>query len=480
MGTGAGFLIGGPVGAGIGFLGGTLFSGARLLGQKIGAKIFIDTPSIGKAISDLGSTVTTQAGFGGKAVSGFQSASPLAGVSQTAAKSASATGLTPAAGSTAAGSTAAGSTAATSLTTTLASAGAALGPAGIIVGSSVFITSLIGILSMTQILSAFLINVDYDHLKMAGISMFADVNKTVRVINEDSNCLGKSSCPEPHFPIEVEYSITITPKNGSTVVINNIADTQSHIYNKKAYQEEGRSAPTNRTTTKSAEELGLADLIGKEITEPITVTYKQTYTQDNNHSLIRNVVLVEFNYSTTEENSTDSAKSSTSFSIGKPPTGILCWPVAGIITYAPYSTIGNIDTHRDADAYDIAPTNDWKIYAPTSGTLCAGKYGSAGSLYDDGYGYVVTLSTKIGDDDYKFRFAHLRKNTAIVNSNECREVNQGDMLGIVGNTGNSKGSHLHFERVRANNNMTLTELMTGGTGSTTLPIGTYVNSCTSL
>ena len=80
---------------------------------------------------------------------------------------------------------------------------------------------------------------------------------------------------------------------------------------------------------------------------------------------------------------------------------------------------------------------DWGI--STGSTVVAssgGRVVSAG--WNGGYGYSVLIQHP---DGRQTRYAHLSKIT--VSSGEY--VNQGERIGLSGNTGNSTGPHLHFE-----------------------------------
>jgi hypothetical protein len=65
----------------------------------------------------------------------------------------------------------------------------------------------------------------------------------------------------------------------------------------------------------------------------------------------------------------------------------------------------------------------------------SGKVDYAGELPDFGKNVVIK------DDDVAFRYAHLSK----IYVSDMMHVNKGDLIGLIGDTGNSSGSHLHWE-----------------------------------
>lgn len=82
---------------------------------------------------------------------------------------------------------------------------------------------------------------------------------------------------------------------------------------------------------------------------------------------------------------------------------------------------------------DLIPTDkDYNIYAPVKATVFTVK------MNHSSYGnYVVLKHT----DGYFSRYAHLDSITV----KKGQAVSEGDILGVMGNTGNSSGRHLHFE-----------------------------------
>jgi hypothetical protein len=90
----------------------------------------------------------------------------------------------------------------------------------------------------------------------------------------------------------------------------------------------------------------------------------------------------------------------------------------------------DFDDYNSADGH----ITDSPIYAVASGTVDTGDYG-----YDaSSYGHWVRINHGNG---YKTLYAHMAAQSLITSGT----VNQGDHLGTVGSTGNSSGTHLHFQ-----------------------------------
>lgn len=85
---------------------------------------------------------------------------------------------------------------------------------------------------------------------------------------------------------------------------------------------------------------------------------------------------------------------------------------------------------------DIAKSGKVRVVASASGTV---SY--AGPLST--YGNIVRVIHKIGGKTYETNYAHLRDNSITVKKGDT--VKQGQLLGLMGNTGRSTGQHLHFE-----------------------------------
>ena len=79
---------------------------------------------------------------------------------------------------------------------------------------------------------------------------------------------------------------------------------------------------------------------------------------------------------------------------------------------------------------DLKAQQNTPVYAAANGKVMAAKY-------DNSYGYYVTLD----HGKYGTLYAHLSR----YNITEGNSVRAGDIIGYAGNTGDSTGTHLHFE-----------------------------------
>lgn len=80
---------------------------------------------------------------------------------------------------------------------------------------------------------------------------------------------------------------------------------------------------------------------------------------------------------------------------------------------------------------DISNNTGTKIYAAGNGVVLESRYSYS-------YGHSVLIEHKNG---FKTRYAHLSKRLV----KEGDKVSQADLIGLMGNTGTSYGSHLHYE-----------------------------------
>ncbi len=110
--------------------------------------------------------------------------------------------------------------------------------------------------------------------------------------------------------------------------------------------------------------------------------------------------------------------------------GDLSWPVNGGYISDPYISNRN---HR---GLDIAAPADTEIFAADGGVVLTAGWNN------QGYGYYIIIQHENG---YETLYAHC--NQLLCNVGET--VTRGQLIALVGSTGNSTGNHLHFE-VRRN------------------------------
>lgn len=110
-------------------------------------------------------------------------------------------------------------------------------------------------------------------------------------------------------------------------------------------------------------------------------------------------------------------------------------------------TQGYSATHQANDIVGVGHTID-TVIAHSEGTVCmiqTGQKNNPGSTGNASYGNFVKIKHPNG---YYTLYAHLDS----VNVSLNQTVNAGQVIGVMGNTGNSYGSHTHFE-VRDTNNV---------------------------
>lgn len=112
--------------------------------------------------------------------------------------------------------------------------------------------------------------------------------------------------------------------------------------------------------------------------------------------------------------------------------GNFMWPTSGVITQR-FSWY-----HR---AVDIANHSNPVIVAAQGGTVVTAGWNGGG------YGNYVVINHGNG---YSTLYAHMLNNSVVVQPGQV--VKQGQKLGIMGNTGRSTGTHLHFELKSSNGN----------------------------
>ena len=121
-----------------------------------------------------------------------------------------------------------------------------------------------------------------------------------------------------------------------------------------------------------------------------------------------------------------SGVSSSSCPAGAVGTGYFVWPANN------HYLSGN-DFWSGHLAIDIAANTGAPVYASDSGVVTMAQGG-----YNYGYGNVIAI-------DHGNGFATLYAHLSQINVGTCQSVYAGQLIGLAGNSGNSFGSHLHFE-----------------------------------
>lgn len=117
------------------------------------------------------------------------------------------------------------------------------------------------------------------------------------------------------------------------------------------------------------------------------------------------------------------------FSSAQPEVGFIM-PARGELTSGYGPRWGRL--HAGIDIADESP--DSIVVAAASGTVIR-------SYYSATYGNCVLITHKIEGRTFTTLYAHLEKSTVTTG----QSIKKGEMLGYMGNTGDSRGKHLHFE-----------------------------------
>jgi septal ring factor EnvC (AmiA/AmiB activator) len=123
------------------------------------------------------------------------------------------------------------------------------------------------------------------------------------------------------------------------------------------------------------------------------------------------------------------------------------WPVPNYsYVSTEFGASGNLWGGNNHNGMDIAAPGGSSIYACRGGTVVIAKDGCAvGDRWaNGGYGNYVVIDH---GDGYQTLYAHMRQGS--VNVRAGQTVSQGQLIGLVGTTGNSTGNHCHLE-VRKN------------------------------
>lgn len=140
---------------------------------------------------------------------------------------------------------------------------------------------------------------------------------------------------------------------------------------------------------------------------------------------------------------TDTSNASSSNSVVNESTtttgainGVTGWyfPLDGLTTLrSPYGARDYFHAGLDMDWITV-PAEE-HIFAVNSGKVVK-------TAYHSGWGYYAEVEHPINGETYYSLYAHM-KSSAKVSAND--DIEAGDLIGIMGSTGNSSGQHLHLE-----------------------------------
>ena len=286
----------------------------------------------------------------------------------------------------------------------------------------------------------------------------------------------KQALPNSKFssPETVQYSISISPKGSYEIRISALTDTFSFQGNSTERSAKGlTSAPTLPTSPVNFDALKTAkapegDVVvikpGETVVLPIySVTFDQNFQDSNVTNTVEATFQVSQNGELVSENGKTeiTAKTAEVVCFGKcPQTENGCWPATGYVKQVAHQP-GT--THEKVDAVDIANGDPVKVYNTFKGQVC--KYGQMSGVpvvYAERPGGSFCSSSSNGSGvvcypygnhalgtygGYALLFAHLQgfSNDLSGANGTCRSMSPGDVVGIMGSTGNSTGRHLHYE-----------------------------------
>ncbi len=106
------------------------------------------------------------------------------------------------------------------------------------------------------------------------------------------------------------------------------------------------------------------------------------------------------------------------------------------------------------DGVDFVPSGDDTVISGSSGTVsytsdeCPPFGGYLGNYCGYGFGNFVIVKTEVEDTAYRVIYGHMSK----IDVKEGDIVTNGERLGVMGNSGNSTGAHVHYQIEYQNSN----------------------------
>ncbi|MCK9917946.1 M23 family metallopeptidase [Microbacterium ginsengisoli] len=133
---------------------------------------------------------------------------------------------------------------------------------------------------------------------------------------------------------------------------------------------------------------------------------------------------------------------SVNLSLVAPGSGIVRWPVDMAGTRVGDGFLSRGGTHMGVDLLNAQGT---PIFAAAAGTV---RVAAAGNYYY-GYGHAIVIDSVINGQQVSTLYGHLEDGGVLVQPGQ--QVQVGQIIGLMGSTGQSTANHLHFE-VKINGN----------------------------
>lgn len=317
-------------------------------------------------------------------------------------------------------------------------------------------------------------------------SKYAEISKTASIKTGCSNPENDGAkCENPSFPVTIEYTVTIKPKEDFTLQITDISDTIKFKQSKKGWEEAGQTPPSIESE-KVLDFAYFQEIIknqGGSISDPINTdpiptigleteetnttetegaivipaggSLTFTYALDDlgsnyNHTSIVNTIEAKFYYQNSYMSGMDNVITAARVCLGNCSAGAGCWPTTGTIWQLPFGDYSHSPPNAGGygDSYDIgcdscsgAAIYGPPVYANFDGNLCFK------GCDDNQYGCRYILEFQFDGQTMYEDFAHFQEpNPALSTPNSCMQVEAGFMIALMSNRGMGD-VHSHFGTV---------------------------------
>ena len=216
-------------------------------------------------------------------------------------------------------------------------------------------------------------------------------------------------------------------ENSQSNLANQIAQAEKQYQAQIAAQKAAEEAARQKAAKEAAEKAAAEAAAKKRQKEEEAKRQQQNANKNNNSSSSSN------NSSSSNSSSNNSSSSSNSSSSGTTSSSGYLWPLSGYTRVSSPFGYRNCPYHGQElhGGCDVPAPSGTPIRAAKSGVVVISTYGSS-------YGNYVVIAHSDGS---RTMYAHQSQRAVSAG----QTVSQGQTIGYVGSTGNSTGSHLHFE-----------------------------------